>query len=159
MDGKETSIYTAVLIVSIVLGIVITYFIVSIIRQHRRSLALYKRSIHMEITTLEKERARMAADLHDEVGPVLSAVKLKLSSLDIHNESDVLEVKKTNDQIDGLLRRMREISFDLMPNSLIRKGLPAALNEFIEYCGRSSSLHIRFQYEEAMLSQQQAINL
>src|SRR5215208_2444571 len=105
MDGKETSIYTAVLIVSIVLGIVITYFIVSIIRQHRRSLKLYKQNIQMEITTLEKERTRMAADLHDEVGPILSAVKLRLNSLDIHNEVDAQEVETTNQQIDKLLRR------------------------------------------------------
>lgn len=159
MDAKEGSFYTAVLIVCAVLGIIITYFVISIIRQHRRSLQLHKQSIHMEITTLEKERARMAADLHDEVGPILSAVKLRLNSLDIHNEADAQEVETTNQQIDGLLKRMREISFDLMPTSLIRKGLPAALNEFIEYCNKSNDLNIRFQYEDVQLSQQQAINL
>jgi signal transduction histidine kinase len=159
MDAKETTFYTTVLIVCIVLGIIITYFIISIIRQQRRSVRLYKQSIYTEITTLERERARMAADLHDEVGPILSAVKLRLNSLDIHNEIDVQEVKTTNEQIDGLLRRMREISFDLMPTSLIRKGLPAALNEFIEYCNKNNKLNIRFQYESVSLSQQQAINL
>ena len=159
MDAKEASFYTAVLIVCAVLGIIITYFVISIIRQHRRSLQLHKQSIHMEITTLEKERARMAADLHDEVGPILSAVKLRLNSLDIHNEADAQEVETTNGQIDQLLKRMREISFDLMPTSLIRKGLPAALNEFIEYCNKSADLNIRFQYEDVQLSQQQAINL
>ena len=159
MDAKETTFYTSVLIICAVLGIIITYFIISIIRQHRRSLQLHKQSIYMEITTLEKERARMAADLHDEVGPILSAVKLRLNSLDIHNEADAQEVETTNQQIDQLLKRMREISFDLMPTSLIRKGLPAALNEFIEYCNKSNELNIRFQYEEVELSQQQAINL
>src|SRR5215213_3142722 len=159
MDAQERSFYTAVLIICSVLGIIITYFVISIIRQHRRSLKLYKQNIQMEITTLEKERTRMAADLHDEVGPILSAVKLRLNSLDIHNEVDAQEVQTTNEQIDKLLRRMREISFDLMPTSLIRKGLPAALNEFIEYCNKSNELNIRFQYEDVALTQQQAINL
>jgi signal transduction histidine kinase len=159
MDAKETSIYTSILIVSVVLGTIITYFIISIIRQHRRSVKLYKQSIYTEIATLEKERKRMAADLHDEVGPILSAVKLRLNSLDIHNEVDAQEVRTTNEQIDNLLRRMREISFDLMPTSLIRKGLPAALNEFIEYCNKSTELKIRFQHEPVELSQQQAISL
>lgn len=159
MDAKETSIYAAVLIISIVLGIIITYFIISIIRQQRKNLELYKQSIHTEITTLERERTRMAADLHDEVGPVLSAVKLKLNSLDVTSEDDVIEVKKTNDQIDNLLRRMREISFDLMPNSLIRKGLAAAINEFVDYCSKSSSLQIKFQFENIALTQLQSINL
>jgi len=159
MDEKEATFYTAVLIICAVLGIIIAYFVVSIIRQQRRSLALYKQSIFTEITTLEKERTRMAADLHDEVGPILSAVKLRLNSLDIHNETDAQEVKNTNAQIDGLLRRMREISFDLMPTSLIRKGLPSALNEFIEYCNKSDELKINFQHEPVPLNQQQAISL
>lgn len=159
MDAKETSFFNTVIIVSVALGIIITYFIISIIRQHRRNLQLYKQSLLTEINTLEKERSRMAADLHDEVGPVLSAVKLRLNSLDIHNDADAAEVEKTNEQIDVLMKRMREISFDLMPNSLIRKGFPAALLEFIEYSGRKSSLEIRFKYENVYLSQQQAINL
>lgn len=159
MDEKEARFYTAVLIISIVLGIIIIFFIISIVRQHRRSLSLYKKSLSTEITTLEKERTRMASDLHDEVGPVLSAVKLRLNSLDIHSTTDEIEVRKTNEQIDGLLKRMREISFDLMPTSLIRKGLPSALNEYIDYCSKSSPLQIRFQHEEIPLSEQQSINL
>ncbi|HEU4472196.1 MAG TPA: ATP-binding protein [Flavisolibacter sp.] len=147
------------MITSVVLGTIITYFFISIIRQQRRNIQLYKQSLLTEITTLEKERTRMAADLHDEVGPVLSAVKLRLSSLDIQNEADELELSKTNEQIDKLLKRMREITFDLMPNSLVRKGLPAALTEFIEYCGKSSTLSIRFQHEDLPLTQQQSINL
>ena len=159
MDEKEASFYTAVLIICAVVGVIIAYFIISIIRQQRRSLRLYKQSIHTEITTLEKERTRMAADLHDEVGPVLAAVKLKLNSLDIHNPEDQEEVVSTNRQIDQLLKRMREISFDLMPNSLIRKGLPVAIGEFIEYCGKSSPLQIRYEFEPVTLTQEQSINL
>src|SRR5688572_29298820 len=147
MDEKEASFFTAVLIICAVVGVIIAYFIISIIRQQRRSLRLYKESIHTEITTLEKERTRMAADLHDEVGPVLAAVKLKLNSLDIHNPEDQEEVVSTNRQIDHLLKRMREISFDLMPNSLIRKGLPVAIGEFIEYCSKSSPLQIRYEFD------------
>ncbi len=159
MDEKETGLYTAVLIVSFIVGIIITYFFISIIRQHRRNLELYKQSIFTEINTLERERSRMAADLHDEVGPVLSAVKLRLSSLEIPDPEDQLELSKTNEQIDNLLRRMREISFDLMPNSLLRKGLPAAVQEFIEYCSKNTALHISFRHEDVFLNQQQSINL
>jgi len=159
MDETEKSFYLTVLIICAVLGIIIAYFIISIIRQQRRSLRLHKQSIYTEITTLEKERTRMAADLHDEVGPVLSAVKLKLNSLDLHNPDDIVEVERTNQQIDNLLRRMREISFDLMPQTLTRKGLTAAIAEFIEYCSRSTNLAIHFQQEPIRFTQLQAINL
>ncbi len=159
MDEKEARLYTAVLIVCVVLGIIITYFIISIVRQHRRSLRLYRQSIQTEITTLEKERVRMAADLHDEVGPVLSSIKLKIGSFEVNNDEDEEEIRNTSQQIDNLIRRMREISFDLMPNSLIRKGLPFALVEFIDNCKKSSRLDIKFKYDDLPLSQQQSINL
>ena len=88
MDAKETSFYTAILIVCAVVGVIIIYFIVSIIRQQRRSVRLYKQSLLTEITTLEKERSRMASDLHDEVGPMLSAIKLRIAGLDINEEDE-----------------------------------------------------------------------
>jgi two-component system, NarL family, sensor kinase len=158
MDEKEKSFYTAILIVSAVVGVIITYFIISIIRQQRRTVRLYKQSLLTEITTLEKERSRMASDLHDEVGPLLSAIKLRIGSLDV-SEADEEEVEKTDRQIDNLIKRMREISFDLMPTSLIRKGLTAALSEFIDYCSKSSPLKIHFQHKDIPLSQPQAINM
>jgi two-component system, NarL family, sensor kinase len=159
MDEKEARFYTAILIVCAVVGVIITYFIVSIIRQQRRTVRLYKQSLLTEITTLEKERSRMASDLHDEVGPLLSAIKLRIGSLDIHGEDDEEEVRKTESQIDTLIKRMREISFDLMPTSLTRKGLAAALNEFIEYCSKNNLLKISFKYVEIELTQAQSINL
>ncbi len=159
MDAKEKDFYVTVLIVIGLVAVLIFFFIVSIIRQHRRNLALYKKSAQTEIDTLERERARMAADLHDEVGPVLSALKLRLNSLELKDPDDEDELEKTNDQIDRLMKRMREISFDLMPNSLMRKGLAAAVKEFIDYIGRSSSMRIHFRADKLALSQTQSINL
>ena len=159
MDEKEARFYTAILIVCAVVGIIIVYFIVSIIRQQRRTVRLYKQSLLTEITTLEKERSRMASDLHDEVGPLLSAIKLRIGSLDVESEEDQEEVKKTENQIDTIIKRMREISFDLMPTSLTRKGFAAALTEFIDYCSKSSRLKINFRFTDVRLGQSQAINL
>ena len=67
MDAKETSFYTAILIASIIIGVIIVYFIISIVRQQRKNLELYRQSVLAEITAMEKERARIAADLHVEV--------------------------------------------------------------------------------------------
>lgn len=158
MNAKEASFYTAILIVCAVVGVIIFYFIVSIIRQQRRAVRLYKQSLLTEITTLEKERSRMASDLHDEVGPMLSAIKLRIASFDV-DEEDEEELEKTNEQIDTVIKRMREISFDLMPTSLSIKGFAAALKEFIDYCSRSTPLKINFKFADIALTQAQAINL
>jgi signal transduction histidine kinase len=160
MDPEETKIYSAILISCVLLGIIIIFFFASIIRQQRSNLELHRRNILAEITTLEKERSRMAHDLHDELAPMLAAVKLKINSFDLHDESDQDEMVKTNDHIDSLLKRIREITFDLMPNSLLRKGLVGAAHEFIKMISRNSAIEIRFKSEPIRnLSEQKTVNL
>ena len=160
MDAKETSFYTAVLISSIIIGIIITYFIISIIRQQRKNIELYRQSVLAEITAMEKERARIAADLHDELGPMLSAVKLRVGSFDLPDEDDQEQQRKTEEHLDGLMKRMREISYDLIPNTLIRKGLAVALQEFVEYTNQAGKLNIILQIEDPVtVGEQKAIHL
>ena len=160
MDAQETRIYTAVLITSVVLGIIIVFFVASIIRQQRRNLELHKKNILAEITTLEKERARMAHDLHDELAPVLAAVKMKINSFELPDEDDRAEMVKTSEHLDVLLKRIREITFDLMPNTLLRKGFTGAAKEFIDYISQHSKLEIRYNAEEiGELSEQKTVNL
>jgi signal transduction histidine kinase len=109
---------------------------------------------------MEKERARIAADLHDELGPMLSAIKLKIGSFELSNEDDIKEAEKTDQHIDSLMKRMREISYDLIPNTLIRKGLLTALKEFIDYTNESDSLKINFESSENInTDQQKAIHI
>jgi signal transduction histidine kinase len=145
MDARETSLYTAILIVCLTVGSIIVFFIISLIRQQRRNLALYRQSVLAEITAMEKERTRIAADLHDELGPMLSAIKLKINSFELTDEDDKLEVEKTNMHIDGLVKKMREISYDLIPNTLIRKGLVQALTEFAEFINRAQKIQIQLE--------------
>lgn len=132
MDTQEKSLYSSLLIVVIVVGIVLLYFIITIIRYQRRSLVLHKEKIRAEIDTLENERKRIASDLHDELGPLLSAVKLQINNLDSQDPDDKHLIDKSSQHIDTIIRRMREISNNLMPNTLLRKGLVKAIEEFIE---------------------------
>ena len=160
MDAQETSIFSAVLITSIVLAVVLIYFIITIVRHQRRNQQLYKLKILAEITTLENERARIAADLHDELGPILSAVKFKINSLDIHSEDDQVILDKSNKNIDDIIRRMREISNDLLPNTLLRKGLIASLEESIDNLKKTNTLDIIFIHQEIPdLAKDKAINI
>lgn len=157
---QEAGIFSAVLMACLVVGIIIIFFVVSILRQQRRNLELHRKKILAEITTLEKERARMANDLHDELAPMLAAIKLKISSFDLHDETDRNEVVKTNDHIDALLKRIREITFDLLPNSLLRKGLIGAAHEFVEVISKHSPIEIHFKSESiGQLNEQKTVNL
>lgn len=160
MDAHETSIFTAVLITCIVLAVVITYFIISIVRHQRRNQKLYKSKILAEITTLEKERKRIASDLHDELGPILSSVKMRINCMDITSEEDQVQLSGINKHIDEMIQRMREISNDLMPNTLLRKGLVAAVQEFIDNTSKPNSFTIIFNHQNIeQLPQDKAIHI
>ena len=147
MDSDETKIYIALLIATGILGIFLIFFIVTIVRHQRRNQALYKEKINAEITTLEKERARIAADLHDDLGPVLSAVKLLINNVDLNTPEDWDTLDKATEYIDTILGQLRVISNDLMPQALIRKGLVVAVEEFISERNQKGSMQIRFQSE------------
>ena len=160
MDAQETTIYHAIVITSVVLGVIIVYFIISITRQQRKNLELHRLKILAEITTLERERARIASDLHDDLGPLLSAVKLKINSFELTDEDDKLQMDLTNEHIDDILKRIRDISFDLMPNALIRKGLVTALREFLDYLNNEGSIKFVFESSDKIqVSEQKAVNI
>jgi signal transduction histidine kinase len=143
-----------------VLGVVLVYFIITIVRHQKRNQQLYKSKILAEITTLEKERARIASDLHDELGPILSAVKFKINSLDIRSPEDQVILDKSNKNIDDIIRRMREIANNLLPNTLLRKGLAEALEETIDDFNRTGPLHIQFaHYHLPAIEKDKAINI
>ena len=131
MPGSDNNFYTALTIAAALLGVVVVYFILTLIRQQRRNLRLQKSQILAEITTLENERKRISSDLHDEIGPILSAIKLQVTSLDHTTDEDKMIIEKSSRQIDDVIKKMREISYNLLPNTLIRKGLIAAINEYI----------------------------
>ena len=83
------------------------------------------------IDTQEKERRRLALDLHDSLGQQLSAIKFFISSLgeklSSRVEKEILE--KSNDALSGILTDMRDICFNLMPNTLEEFGLLDAVKE------------------------------
>jgi signal transduction histidine kinase len=160
MDAPETSLFTAVLIISFVIGVIIIFFIFSIVRQQRKNLQLNRQNILAEITAMEKERARIAADLHDELGPMLAAVKLKINSFELTDEDDKKEIERTNEHIDGLIKRMREISYDLLPSLLTRKGLVQAVRQFVDYTENASPLSIKLDLPEKVdIDEQKSIHL
>lgn len=160
MDPSEKELYNSLLIVVGVVGIILLYFIITIIRYQRRSLRLHKEKIQAEIDTLEKERKRIASDLHDELGPLLSAVKLQINSLDITEPGDQQVIDTSSSHIDTIITKLREISNNLMPNTLMRKGLKRAIEEFIVNSQQASGLQIKFVCpQELALDKQKEINI
>lgn len=144
MDTNETKIFTAILIAAGILGIIVVYFIITIIRNQRRHIKMHQANLHLEITALENERKRIVSDLHDELGPLLSVVKLQISDLETTSQTDLRTIDKASAHLDDILARIRVICNHLMPQVLIRKGLITAITEFVDEVGDHSGIKMSF---------------
>lgn len=142
MDAHQTTIFNAILLTTGLIGGVLIFFIIILVRQQRINAKLYLSKINAEITALENERQRVSADLHDELGPILSAVKLKISSVDAAHPDDELQLQESTTYLNDIITRMREISNDLMPTSLLQKGFIVAITEFINKLPKTTGLLI-----------------
>jgi two-component system, NarL family, sensor kinase len=96
----------------------------------------------------EKERKRIAMELHDGLGQLLSAARLNVSGLEenIVKEDDAV-LKNSLSLIDDACSEVRNISHNLMPAALIRMGLVAALRELAAKVTHSGKLRVTFSHE------------
>ncbi len=97
----------------------------------------------------EKERLRIARDLHDGLGQRLSAAKLNISSLhqSIQTKNNQQELFLTNaiQLLDESVKDVRSISHNLLANGLIKSGLVSAVREFINQINSTNSLKINIE--------------
>lgn len=96
----------------------------------------------------EKERTRIAQDLHDGIGGMLAAIKMNVHSL--KDETPALQEHQGYGKISNMLAdaaiEVRKTAHNLMPDALIRQGLRGAL---LQYCEQNSTskLQIDVQFE------------
>jgi two-component system NarL family sensor kinase len=159
MQPQQENYFLIILISAALLLLLTGYFVFTLIRQQRRIMKWQQARIRAEIETLEKERRRIATDLHDEIGPMLSAVKLQINHLDPEEESEVAALERSSQQIDQVIQQFRDISYNLLPNTLVRKGLVKAVEEFIYRVYASKDLVIDFVSDELMLDKETEVNL
>lgn len=96
----------------------------------------------------EKERSRLARDLHDGLGGMLSGIKLSLTHMAgnvILSEADALTFTRTLEQLDHSIRELRRVAHSMMPEALVKFGLGEVLRDYCDALGKSAGLPIRFQ--------------
>lgn len=140
----QDKLFYTVVIISILIAVVIIFFVVSVIRYHKRYMQLQKERIQAQIMIQEEERKRIANDLHDSLGPMLSTVKLFMNSIAVDNDTDQESLDKASGYIDETINNLREISYNLLPSSLDRNNLEMVVNEYISRMGNRQPIKITF---------------
>jgi signal transduction histidine kinase len=99
--------------------------------------------------TQETERKRLAEDLHDSVGQVLSAIKLNLHRLDkiIENDGPKSLLLDTRKLTDECIQEIRNIIHNVLPPVLTDFGLIDALQALCERLEKNTDINISFTKE------------
>jgi PAS domain S-box-containing protein len=98
------------------------------------------------IETEEKDRKQFAADLHDDLGPTLSSIKLHLGLLEHAKtpEKFAETLGICNRQLAEAISKMRIVANNLMPRLIENFGLEAAINSFINTMQHEGVFSIHF---------------
>jgi PAS domain S-box-containing protein len=93
------------------------------------------------LTAQEEERRRVAVELHDELGQILTAVKINLESLERSPDAHTLaRLPAMIASVDDALQRIKDIALDLRPSVLDDLGLEAAMRWFADRSTRNAGL-------------------
>jgi PAS domain S-box-containing protein len=109
------------------------------------------RSLASELSvTEERERRRLATDLHDSISQILAISKLKLDLLRNGTTSAAAtrDLDEISELIDQALQHTRSLTFELSPPVLYELGLEAALESLVERMQQMHGLRIEFVDDE-----------
>lgn len=96
----------------------------------------------------EQERSRLAKDLHDGLGGMLSGIKLSLNTMKgnlIMTSENADAFEMSIGMLDNTIREMRRVAHNMMPEMLVKYGLDTALKELCSEISRSTGLHANYQ--------------
>lgn len=99
---------------------------------------------HQLIKAQEDERRRIARELHDQIGQILTAVKMNLHAVQqfCHGSEAGSYVKDNIEAVDAALRLVRDLSVDLRPPILDDLGLTTALRWYVDRYTKRTGLSV-----------------
>jgi signal transduction histidine kinase len=96
----------------------------------------------------EQERTRLAKDLHDGLGGILSGIKFSLNTMKenlIMTPDNAQAFERSIDMLDSSIQEMRRVAHNLMPETLLKFGLDTALKDFCYNINGSGILKLNYQ--------------
>jgi signal transduction histidine kinase len=173
LQSTGPSPITVLILGSIGMLILVGGIIVFLVLHQRKVLRFHKQIQQMEaeqqkillnasIKLQEEERQRLAADLHDDAGPLLATARLYLNeNLINHDKAGQLQaILQTRQIIDETILLVRNISHNLMPPTLKNFGLESAINDLFQKISGSGVVNAssRFHdYKERMKEERELL--
>jgi two-component system, NarL family, sensor kinase len=106
--------------------------------------------LNASIKLQEEERQRLAADLHDDAGPLLATARLYLNENLVNQEKSqqLQSIYQARQIIDDTIQLVRNISHSLMPPTLKNFGLESAVNDLFQKISGSGSINASSRFHD-----------
>ncbi|MEN9569003.1 MAG: hypothetical protein RL172_234 [Bacteroidota bacterium] len=95
-----------------------------------------------------QERSRLAKDLHDGLGGLLSGIKYSFQSMKgnmVMTPENMQAFERSMDMLDSSIKEMRRVAHNLMPEALVKFGLDTALKDFCNDINQTGALQVSYQ--------------
>ena len=106
--------------------------------------------LNASIRLQEEERQRIAADLHDDAGPLLATARLYLNEnlVNLDKSTQLQSIYNAKQIIDDTIQLIRKISHSLMPPTLKNFGLESAVNDLFQKISGSGSMNASSRFHD-----------
>src|SRR6476620_8121983 len=114
--------------------------------EQRQQRILLNASVRMQ----EEERQRLAADLHDDAGPLLATARLYLNEnlVNMDKATQLQSIFQARQILDDTIQLVRNISHSLMPPTLKNFGLESAINDLFQKISGSGTINASSRFHE-----------
>ncbi len=121
-------------------------------REKEREIEIRKSQTKAVLESQEKERQRFAADLHDGLGQLVSALSLNIQSLkrEVSEDKPLELVQNSRDLLGDILTEIRNTAFNIMPPALTKAGLVPAIGDLLERLNRAGSISFTLEAPDEM---------
>ena len=162
LQANPASGVSTVLFVGTMGMLVLTVGLVLFIIFHQRKVSRYQRTLqkmeeeqqkillNASIKLQEEERQRLAADLHDDAGPLLATARLYLNENLVNQDkaTQLQSIFQARQIIDDKIQLVRNISHSLMPPTLKNFGLESAVNDLFQKISGSGTMNASSRFHD-----------
>jgi signal transduction histidine kinase len=150
--SEFTIMFSIATVGMLVLALAIVFFVIyyqkrmleSRLNQQRIETEYQQKMMLASLESQENERRRVAGDLHDSIGAMLSTIRMSLSTMMRQETVNAESVSQAKQMLDDTIDSVRRISRDLMPATLEKFGISYALKEMCEQYTTVSGIGIKF---------------
>ncbi|HYH15183.1 MAG TPA: ATP-binding protein [Flavisolibacter sp.] len=162
LQATKTTNTSLILLLGTVGMLILVIGLVVFIILHQRRVSRYqlqlqkleqeqqKVLINASVRLQEEERQRIAADLHDDAGPLLATARLYLSENLVNQDkaTQLQSIYQARQILDDTIQLIRNISHSLMPPTLKNFGLESAINDLTQKISGSGSINASSRFHD-----------